>query len=228
MRPTILLFDVDGTLITTGGAARHALEVALGVLTGVAGYRAEFSFGGMTDRAIMRAGLEQAGVAPDDAVIDRAIEGYLERLDAVLADAPRYVVHRGVEAALDAATALSHVAVGLGTGNVERGARIKLARVGLNPYFPFGGFGCDAESRPILIRRGAERGAQRLRLPLDRCRVVVVGDTDKDVQAARANGFESFAVATGGVGADVLAESEPDWLFDDLSAPGAREALVGS
>lgn len=226
MRPTVLLFDIDGTLITTGGAARRALEVTLGEVLGVREFRAEFPFGGMTDRAIMRQSLEQGGRQPSESDIDRVIDLYLSRLDAALAEASHYAVHDGVIDVLEAAKGHAGVAVGLGTGNVERGARIKLDRVGLNPYFPFGGFGCDAESRPALIRAGAERGAARLGRSVEECRVVVIGDTPRDVDAAHANGFECVAVGTGGAVAAELASTPAEWLFETLAQPGAREAVL--
>lgn len=226
MRPTVLLFDIDGTLITTGGAARAALELAIAEILGVDEFSAAFSFGGMTDRAIMRRSLEQGGAAVDEPAIDAAITHYLSRLDHALGAAPRYQVHPGVRPILDAVTDRPGYAVGLGTGNVERGARIKLDRVGLNPYFDFGGFGCDAESRPALIRRGAERGAERVGAAVEDCRVVVIGDTTRDVHAAHENGFECVAVATGGDTAEVLRATATDWFFDTLADPGADAAVI--
>lgn len=226
MRPTVLLFDIDGTLITTGGAARRALESALAEILDQPGFAANFSFGGMTDRAIMRAALGQAGVEATERDIDDAIAHYLERLDGVLETAPQYIVHDGVREVLALTEDRDGFAVGLGTGNVERGARIKLERVGLNPYFAFGGFGCDHEARPELIRRGAERGAERLGAALDDCRVVVIGDTPRDVHAARVNGFEVVAVSTGGADADELAKAAADWFFASLADPAAPDAIL--
>ncbi len=142
---------------------------------------------------------------------------------AILAEelvASRAVVHAGIEAALDAAV-IAGAAVGLGTGNVRAGARLKLARVGLHERFAFGGFGCDHEARDALLRVGAERGASALGAPLDACRVVVVGDTPKDVAAARAIGAECLAVATGSFSTDALAACGATWAFRD-SGPGER------
>ena len=105
---------------------------------------------------------------------------------------------------------------------------IKLERVDLSARFDFGGFGCDHEERPKLIRRGIERGAERLGKPVDACRVVIIGDTPKDIEAAKANGAESFAVGTGTIPLDQLAAHEPTALFADLAEPGAIAQLVGS
>jgi phosphoglycolate phosphatase-like HAD superfamily hydrolase len=136
-------------------------------------------------------------------------------------------VHEGIHAALDAA--VSHgCAMGLGTGNVEVGARVKLARAGLADRFTFGGFGSDHEDRAELIRIGAERGAQHLGRALGACRVVVIGDTPKDVRAAQAIGAESFAVATGPFSTEQLARTAPTHVFEHLGAPGAIEALLSA
>ncbi len=226
--PTIYLFDVDGTLITTGGVGRHAIERALEHLFDQKDACSHFSFGGMTDRGIFRRGLAALEQPMDEATVDRLLEAYLPILAQEVRDAETYRVHDGIRGALEALSHLEDVALGLGTGNVERGARIKLERVDLNRWFSFGGFGCDAEDRGELIARGAERGAERLGRPLERCRVIVVGDTPKDVQAARANGFLAFVLGTGLVGREDLERSEPDWLFDDLASPGALQALVGA
>src|SRR5690606_2293953 len=128
--------------------------------------------------------------------------------------------------ALEAAASRRNVALGLGTGNVEKGARLKLARVGLHERFRFGGFGSDHEDRPTLILRGAERGAALLGAPLSACRVVIIGDTPKDVHAAQAIGAECVGVGTGGFATHELSAAGATWAFDDLSQPGALEALL--
>jgi phosphoglycolate phosphatase-like HAD superfamily hydrolase len=119
-------------------------------------------------------------------------------------------------------------AVGLGTGNLRAGAQVKLERVSAYHYFPFGGFGCDAEVRSEVIRVGAERGAEQLGKPLSDCRVVVIGDTPKDVAAAQALGAESIGVGTGPYSPEALLDCGASHAFADLSAPGALEALLAS
>ena len=226
-RPTVVLFDVDGTLITTGGTGRKALERAFERVHGRSDACEHFSFAGMTDRAIFREGLRAIGAEGADREIDTLLESYLAHLAEEVARAPVYRVHDGIVAALDALAPLDHVALGLGTGNVEAGARTKLSRVGLNHYFAFGGYGCDAEPRAELIRAGALRGAERLGVSLDACRLVIVGDTPKDVTAAHANGGECVAVATGGVPIEALIEAGADVVYRDLTDSGALAALVG-
>lgn len=224
---TVLLFDVDGTLVTTGGAGRRALVRALAQWDASGG--ASFSFAGLTDRLIIRRSLVQAGLDVSEALIDRVIVAYLDVLaDEVAATpAPDYRLLPGMLEALDALASAEHVAVGLGTGNVERGARIKLGRVGVAERFTFGGFGCDAEDRAELLRIGAERGAAQLGLARSACRVVVIGDTPLDIKAAHAIGAEAFALAAGGTSLEELAAHQPEHLYASLAAPGARGALLG-
>jgi phosphoglycolate phosphatase-like HAD superfamily hydrolase len=229
MRPTVLLFDIDGTLITTGGVGRRAIQRAFAARYGST-ESLSFSFGGMTDRAIIRDAL--AVTSPDlqgaelQTEIERVIEQYLEVLEEEARQSDALRVHAGVQAALDASLARVGCAVGLGTGNVKRGAGIKLSRVGLYGSFRFGGFGCDHIDRAELLRIGAQRGADQLAAPLAECRVVVIGDTPKDVRAAQAIGAESIAVATGASTLEELRAAKPTFLFADLTASGATSALL--
>lgn len=227
MRPTVLLFDIDGTLITTGSSARRAIERAFERHTG---HRDafDFPFDGMTDRAIVRAALRKVDLPADEAAIDAFLPLYLETLAEEMEKAPIFRVHRGMERAIDTALATPNVAVGLGTGNVKEGARVKLQRAKLHDRFAFGGFGCDHEDRPTLIRIGAERGAARLGVPLAECRVVIIGDTPKDVHAARAIGAESIGVGTGSFGPAQLLACGATAAFRHFEEPGALEALLGA
>jgi phosphoglycolate phosphatase-like HAD superfamily hydrolase len=230
--PTVLLFDVDGTLISSDGAGRRAIERAFASRHGSDAACRSFSFAGMTDLAIARAGLAAIGVEPSEQAIGDLLDHYLTFLDEELRAAANFRVHAGIVAALDAADAATTtrgaaIAVGLGTGNVRAGAAKKLGHAKLWHRFAFGGFADDSEERAALIRAGAERGADRLRAPLSRCRVVVIGDTPLDVAAARANGFESLAVATGPIARDELAKSGAGSVVGDLAEPGAIERLLG-
>lgn len=226
MRPTVLLFDVDGTLITTNGGARAAIERAFAERYGrTNGF--DFPFDGMTDRAIVRRALERIEVEATEAEIDDFIAAYLSHLGEELDRAAACRLHRGVERAVDEALARENFAVGLGTGNVREGARLKLERVEFFHPFAFGGFGCDHEDRAELIRVGAERGAKRLGHPLSDCRVVVIGDTPKDVAAAHAIGAESIGVGTGSFSPEALLDAGATWAFPDLGGEDALAVLLG-
>lgn len=208
-RSAILLFDVDGTLLTCGGAGRAAMERAFEGHLGRADVGG-FPYGGMTDRAIVRAATRAAGRDDDEATLDRLLAIYLANLADELGRAERFAVLPGVVALLDALDGHGRLAVGLGTGNLVDGARLKLARAGLWERFAFGGYGSDHEDRARLLEAGARRGAERLGLAREGARVVVIGDTPRDVAAGRAIGAEIVAVATGGydaaalVGADLV------------------------
>lgn len=228
MRPTVLLFDIDGTLVTTGGVGRRALERAFDARYGRRDVFKGVRFDGMTDRAIARMGLVSIGVEPTAEEIDAALADYLHVLEDEVrnADDTKYRLHPGMRAAVEAGLGRG-CAVGLGTGNLKVGARIKLQRVAIHDLFAFGGFGCDHEVRHELIRVGAQRGAERLGVPLTECRVVVIGDTPKDVAAAHAIGAECIGVGTGSFGPAELIACGAQHAFSDLSAPGALKALLG-
>jgi HD superfamily phosphodiesterase/phosphoglycolate phosphatase-like HAD superfamily hydrolase len=219
----ILLIDIDGTLILTGGAGRRGLALAFGELHGRPDACENIRFGGMTDHLILEAAFDYIGVAPTAAAKEALFVCYLRHLEAEVA-ASDYQIMPGAEAFVAAITGLPGVAVGLGTGNIERGARIKLARGKLGAPFDFGGFGSDATARADVIAAGIRRGAQRLEgtaIP-----AMIVGDTPKDVEAAHANGARCVAVATGGYTYKELWDSGADFVFETLESPGVLAATL--
>jgi phosphoglycolate phosphatase len=222
------LFDIDGTLVTTGGVGRRAIERAFHRCHGRPDACSLIRFDGMTDRSITRLALQAIDVEATEPGIDALLEVYVAELEAELRASPpdNYRVHVGAHEAIAAARERGF-AVGLGTGNILEGARLKLEHVDLYRHFSFGGFGDDHELRVELIRRGAERGAAKLGKQLDQCRVVILGDTPKDVDAARGIGAESIGVGTGAFTAATLREHGATHAFDDLTAPGALAALLG-
>ncbi|MEO8903655.1 MAG: haloacid dehalogenase-like hydrolase [Polyangiaceae bacterium] len=226
-RPTVALFDIDGTLIVTGGTGRRSVNRAFLKLYGRADACDSIAFDGMTDRLIARMGLEAIGVEASAEAIDGWLAEYLIALEdeVTRAEGTSFRLLPGMAAAIAAAHS-ADMAVGLGTGNVRQGARIKLERVGVHQHFRFGGFGCDAEARPEVIRLGAERGAEQLGVPLAECRVVVIGDTPRDVDAAQAIGAECIAVATGRYSVSDLKTSGAHYTFADFSDPAALGALL--
>jgi phosphoglycolate phosphatase-like HAD superfamily hydrolase len=226
VRPTVLLFDIDGTLVTTAGVGRRALEAAFAARYGTSAALRDVGFDGMTDRAIVRAGLGALGVAADEASIDALLADYVPRLEAEIAATPSFRLQRGVPAVLDAVDGRPGVALGLGTGNIRLGARAKLGALGVFDRFRFGGFGCDHESRDELLRLGAARGAALLDLAVADCRVVVIGDTPRDVAAAHAIGAQAIGIGSARYGCSDLLASGAAIAFPDLAAPGLVAALL--
>lgn len=226
--PTVALFDVDGTLIDVGGAGRRALEQAFREVIGHDRGLA-FSFAGRTDLSIIREGLRRSEIAAGDER-ERAertiVEAYLRRLPDEVTASPSYQVFPGVIMLLQAAIATQGLAVGLGTGNLRRGAEIKLDRGGLSHFFSFGGFGSDHEERAEILRVGAERGAAELGVPLEDCRVVVIGDTPRDVGAALAIDADCVGVGTGSSSPEELLACGATCAFENLRAEGARQAIL--
>ncbi len=212
---TVILFDIDGTLVSCGGAGRRAMERAFADL-GAGRAFASFAYGGMTDPAIARQGLRAAGHDDHDEAIAALLARYLEHLGGELDRADGYRVLAGARELVLALLARPDTAVGLGTGNLARGAELKLARGELLGHFAFGGYGSDHEDRARLLAIGAARGAERRGRAREQCRVVVIGDTPRDIEAARAIGARCVGVATGGyreadlAAADVVVASLED------------------
>lgn len=229
-RPTIYLFDIDGTLVSTGGVGRRALEAAFRSRYGAEGHFS-FGFDGMTDRAIVDIALQAAQLPLDaaeyEAEIDLILDLYVSALvEEAAASASTFVVHDGAPSVLQQLQARQGYAVGLGTGNIRRGAQIKLGAVGLFDHFRFGGFGCDHADRAQLLAIGAARGAALLGRDVRDCDVVVIGDTPKDVAAARAIGASCLGVATGRFSAQELRDSGAHYAAETLASPEALRVLL--
>ena len=233
MRPTLILFDVDGTLIDTAGAGRRAIESAFAEifgLDGVARRAAKVPFAGMTDLTIFRTLAEAVGIdaGEQEARRERLHQAYYRALtDEMARRDPRRRVLPGVDALLAVLRPLRGVYLGLLTGNLERGARIKLEPFGLNRYFPGGGFGSDDAERREVARRAHRKLSRLFGIPFEPAQVVVVGDTEHDVRCARANGFRAVAVDSGWVPRDELERERPDALLSDLSDLDAAMGALG-
>jgi phosphoglycolate phosphatase-like HAD superfamily hydrolase len=233
MRPTLILFDIDGTLVDTCGAGRLGLQASFRSvfgLTDIEGPVSRVRFDGKTDPTIIADIARQAGI-PAGSVEARYAElqeAYLHALRHELASPnPRRRVMPGVRALLDALTARPDVFLGLVTGNVEEGARAKLEAFGLSRYFIDGGFASDHPERNEITRIAHERLSRRaaFRFPADR--VMVVGDTELDIQSARANAFRAVAVSSGWVPRERLEAARPDALLADLTDAAAVLAAMG-
>ena len=226
-QPTVLLFDIDGTLLKTGGAGRRSMRRAFAEVCGREDALDGMDFRGMTDPLIFEGGLAHIGVAVTPERVSALAAAYLRNLEREVPASPNYQVMPGVRALLAALSEHPHVALGIGTGNSEAGARTKLSHGELWHHFRFGGYGDDGWDRVELVRAGATRGAASLGLPLARCRVVVIGDTPKDASAALGIGATCMAVLTGGYSDAQLAEAGSTWVVPDLTHAQVLPRLLG-
>jgi phosphoglycolate phosphatase-like HAD superfamily hydrolase len=211
----LFLFDIDGTLVGTGGAGLRALERAVEELHGVSRSCAGLRADGKTDPAIVVEIFECIGRACGDADIAAVLERYLEHLAVEVAATDRYQVMPGVREALDLLDGRGEL-LGLATGNIERGAEIKLARGDLWRRFGFGGYGSDSLDRARLVARAIERAEARAGRPFDRREVWVIGDTPRDVDAAHRCGAQAAGVATGPYRPDALRAAGAEVVFETL------------
>jgi phosphoglycolate phosphatase len=217
MARKLVLFDLDWTLVYTGGAGVRALDSAFEALFDVAHAMKTVSPDGKTDPAICREMIRvHLGREPQAGEIEDLLRGYLDRLEVEIPTSPGYRVLPGVQELLEGLSRRADVLMGLGTGNLEEGARIKLARAGLMKYFRFGGYGSDSEDRPTVLRKAVERGQTLAGHPVSPGEVIVVGDNIRDIQAGQAIGAVTVAVASGPMTYDDLARARPDHLFGDL------------
>lgn len=235
MEARLILFDVDGTLIDAAGAGRRAMEHAFQEVFGIDGIASRavgVPFAGRTDPLILESiasalGLERLRFASQRREIEHR---YLLALGAEMArpDARRRVLP-GVRELLDALRERRDrfVHLGLVTGNLEPGARTKLEPFGLNAYFPGGGFSSDHTDRREIARLAREKISALAATEFRAASVFVIGDTEHDVDCARANGFQAIAVHSGWVPRGVLERSRPDVLLDSLADTAGVLAALG-
>lgn len=221
----LLLFDVDGTLLRCGTQVRPILSGALTDVFGVACELDGHDFSGKTDQQIAFELLAGAGV-PAERVrsgLAHLHDLYVERLEKLL-DRGRMEVLPGVEDLLDELAARPDVALGLLTGNWSRGARIKLACFGLDRFFSFGAFGEDGLERrelpPVALERAYEVTGHRF-APDE---TLIVGDSVRDVECARAHGLPVLAVATGWTPPEALASAGADRVVETLAGRASELA----
>jgi phosphoglycolate phosphatase-like HAD superfamily hydrolase len=223
------LFDIDGTLLRAGGAGRRAFTMAMEDFTGpVVEPVAAMKFDGMTDRMIVREALALTGRGWDPALAEAILARYLEHLPGQL-DSPAFRVLPGAAETLSQLEARG-AALGLCTGNLALGARLKLRHAGLEAHFdwsPAGlhGFAEDGEARALLVAAAVARVGAALGRPVAPSEVLIIGDTPRDVSAAREVGCAVLCVATGNFDATALGACRPDGLAESLQHAEARRLL---
>jgi len=221
-RPQTILFDVDGTLITSGGAGGKSWRWAFNELYGIPADIGQFSDAGMTDPVVGGLTFKSViGHEPSRDELAKVMEQYIVRLPTEIAESPGYQVLDGVHELLETLTQ-NGILLGIVSGAVEKAAQIKLSRGDLNKYFTFGGYGSDSADRAELTRMAIQRAGQALGNALDPKTVQVVGDTPLDVKAAHDTGAVGVAVATGHFTVAQLKDTGAEHVLSSLDA---KEAL---
>lgn len=213
----LLLFDIDGTILLDDGAAREAYAIALKEVFDYERGLRSYDFSGRTDPQITHMVLSDAGLSPEqiEEGMPRLWPRYLEELEK--RSLPERVrLMPGVRELLETLSMRSDVVIGLLTGNIEPGARIKLGARQLNHYFPFGAFGSDSRNRvelpPVAIGRAKELYGHEF----TGREVVVIGDSIWDVRCATPWGATTVAVTTGHTRRETLEAEKPDFLFETI------------
>jgi phosphoglycolate phosphatase-like HAD superfamily hydrolase len=224
----LVLFDIDGTLIRTGGAGvkafRQVFETEFGAVDGFE----KLKFAGRTDMSLVREffSYHQVPVTPSN--FTRFFDRYIFWLDHILQTSQTEVC-AGVPEFIGELQGLPHPPLlGLLTGNIRMGAEIKLRHFGMWNTFRTGAFGDDHEDRNEIARIAKERGSRLLEGgPLSADQVVVIGDTPLDIRCGRSIGARVLAVATGGASLETLQQHHPDWAVPDLRSLTAAEVVGG-
>ncbi|HEV7614615.1 MAG TPA: HAD family hydrolase [Solirubrobacterales bacterium] len=212
-----VLFDIDGTLLVTGGAGAVAWQRAFRELYGVDANIEEHTHAGMTDPEIAAIVFREViGREGSEAERAEAINAYLGKLEDAVNESSGYEVKPGIEQLLPR-LAERGTLLGIVTGNIESAAQIKLARGGLNRFFAFGGYGSDSSDRTELTKRAVERGGEVIGSPLDLGATIAVGDTPRDVAAGHGAGIRVVGVATGVYTVEQLATAGADWTLDTVA-----------
>jgi len=223
----LVLFDIDGTLVHTGGAGVKAFaQVFATEFKAREGFE-RLKFAGRTDTGLVREffGFHQIPATPEN--FERFFERYSFWLDHILRDSKSDICPGVLEFINGLQTLTDPPLLGLLTGNIRLGAEIKLRHFDLWDFFEMGAFADDHEERDHIAVVARKRGSRILRQELRGDQVLVIGDTPLDIRCARAIGAKVLAVATGGHKLEELKSHQPDWAVPDLRAIKPKEVIGG-
>ena len=216
MERKLVLFDIDGTLLTSGGAGERALRLGVRDRFGIEEDYRSIEIAGRTDSLIARQIFQKHGIAETPENLTAFFDGYLHHLGDLLPKSNGRLLP-GIVELLDALKARPDVVLGLLTGNLQRGAELKLTHYGVWHYFEFGAFADDHHERNELGRFACARAVERAGCAFPPERIYVIGDTPHDIACAHAIGAKAIAVATGSSSAEQLRAAHADHIFNDLS-----------
>ncbi len=224
MQKRLLLFDIDGTLITSGGAGENALRLGIMDRFGIDDDLRGIEIAGRTDSGIARQFFAKHSLPDTPGNTTSFFEGYLTHLPRMLSEKDGRLLP-GIVPLLDALTTRDDVILALLTGNLERGAKLKLTHYGVWDYFEFGAYADDHHDRNQLGHFARTRAKERHGVEFPPENIYILGDTPHDITCARAIGAKAVAIATGQFTRAQLAGHAPDFLFDDL---GNVDAVVAT
>ncbi len=214
--PRILLFDIDGTLVSTGGAGAVAWRRAFEELYGIPADIGKFTDAGMTDPDVGARTFEAVlGRKPSSLELAQIVQRRLEHLPEAVAESQGYRVLPGVPERLRQLSRAGHL-LGIITGNGDGAAHIKLARGDLNRWFTFGAYASAGLDRAGIVREAVQRGEAMLGEDVPNTQIYVIGDTPRDIEAAHAAGCTAIAVATGHYDTAALSEAGADHVLETL------------
>ena len=223
----LLLFDIDGTLITSGGAGQQALKDAMSARFGVVEDLQGVSLAGSTDANIAVQLLRRHGLDPEPENIAALLDEYLTHLPSRMTERNGFLMP-GIISLLEELHTKPEAVLGLLTGNVERGAKIKLTHYGVWHFFEFGAYADDHHDRNELGKFAQARALAKHGEEFPPERIYVIGDTPRDIECGRAIGAQTVAIATGQYSVDELSVYKPDHLFEDFSDTAAVvQVLIG-
>jgi phosphoglycolate phosphatase len=223
----LVLFDIDGTLIRTGGAGVKAFERTFAVEFGIQKAAHGINFAGRTDTSLVRECFNRHGIEPSASNFKKFFEAYVFVLSHLLLDCQGSACAGVVEFLKQLEQLPDRPLIGLLTGNIRLGAEIKLRHFDLWDYFCCGAFGDDDEDRNRLAQIAQERGRELLGRRLPGSEILVVGDTPRDVECGRAIGANVLAVGTGSYNCHELGQCNPDWVFETLLEARAADICGG-
>ena len=212
----LLLFDIDGTLINSGGAGIYALKLALGERFGITDDLSDIEIAGMTDSGIVVSILNKHKLPATKENITAFLDSYVHFLSLELPRRQGKLLP-GVLELLNKLKSRKHLVLALLTGNVSRGAELKLDHYGVWHFFEFGAFADDHQDRNQLGPFARARAKEKHGLEFSASEIDVIGDTPRDIACGKAFGARTIAVATGTWTREQLAEHHPDFLIDDLA-----------
>jgi len=213
--PILLIWDIDGTLISCKGSGKRAMTQAFELFYGVADGFSEVNMAGRVDYSILEEACFKHGV--NFAEVDDFYKMYADHLEKDMITNEKKIIFKGVEDILNATHSSDGFVNIIGTGNCELGAWLKLKQMNLDDYFEVGGFGTHYPNRDNVIKSAINLAREHYELPFDDLdRIYIIGDTPADISCGRNLNVKSIAVATGGYSKEYLEDYSPDFLLDSL------------